>query len=308
MSQYRDHVTIIQLYLLVAILDSYTHAFVCAPCITPSRSLCCCRVLARYRGLLVGCSSYITAGLRISRVWWIVSLTALLLCLAAKFPGRVCSPVLVVGAELDRHMVYKVGPGSSRCTVNDRDTLRNWTVSRRITQAVTHVRCVSRFGASLCFTASSTSRCRGTGYGHRLLPASLPPDMADRFPSSTDRWAKRSLSSFWNTSSVKFMSASMGTVKVLGSVWCSDLNVLPTLRVNSSFCRLHVGRCRCKPAPISSMHLRASLGYSHLSVWGSWREYSQVAGFFKTNKNIRSNLDPNRTVLQSSLAASVLTQ
>ena len=146
-----------------------------------------------------------------------------------------------------------------------------------------HVWRVSRFGASMYFIASSTSHCRGTGYGRPLLSAFPPPDMADRFPSSTDRWAERSLSSFWKTSSVnfhiffssvKFMSASMGRVKVFGSVWCSDLNVLTTLRVNSSFCRRHVGRCRCKPAPIRSMYLRASLGYSHHSVRGSWRAKS----------------------------------
>jgi len=53
LSQHLDHVSIIHLYLLVVILDSYTHAFVRERCITPSRSqplLPCPRALQRIAG------------------------------------------------------------------------------------------------------------------------------------------------------------------------------------------------------------------------------------------------------------------
>jgi hypothetical protein len=204
-------------------------------------------------------------------VWRIVSLTALLLCLAAKFPGRIDSPVLVAGAELGRHMVYKVGPGSSHCTVNERATLRNWTVSRGITQAASMC---DAYLVSVPPYVLSTLRpvvAEGLDTAAGCCPHLRHQICRTGFPLARKGGQKglflpsEKLLRFSLFFSVKFMSASMGRVKVFGSVWCSDLNVLPTLKVNSSFFRRHVGRCRCKPAPIRSMYLRVS----HHSVRGS---------------------------------------
>ena len=172
-----------------------------------------------------------------------------------------------------------------------------------MTPPVTQVRCASRLVTSLRFSASSTNCRHCTGCGCRRSSRSFPPVVADGLPWNWDRRAEMSPYCVWKfwAPLVKFTADSLGTLMASGFVWYWELKVLPILRVSSSFRSRQLGGCFSNPAPFLSVSFRVSLGQSHSSVRAPWSEWSQVAGFLKTNVKIGGMLYPQTVFSHSSL-------
>jgi hypothetical protein len=122
------------------------------------------------------------------------------------------------------------------------------TLSRRTTQAVTHVTCVSCLAALVFYRLLDQSSQRDCLPCLHLQAQRTDLPLARTGGQKCHPFPSERTGVLW-LGLFRLFWAQLS----FGSILCSDLKDLPTLRVNSSFRSRHVGGCRSKPAPLSCL-------------------------------------------------------